>query len=145
MDPRNLFPDIPLQSPAAPRLRQGRQGMTLLEVLAALAILSIALVTIHQAFSSTVNINLVTEGLWKAMMYTHNELARWERHPSPAVSITQGDFPSDHPMSGYAWLREIRDEEPLPGVKVRKVSLELTWEAAGRKQAYRSEIYVQPK
>ena len=121
---------------------RSRGGFTLLEVLVALAILSVMLLTMYQGFTSTVNIDAATRNLWRAIVFVNNELARVERGPSPSVSIQQGTFPTDDPMSGFAWRREVTDEEPFPGVRVRKVLLELTWETGGTPQSYRSQIYV---
>ena len=119
-----------------------RRGFTLLEVLVALAILSIMLVTLYEGFSSTVNINAATRDLWRAIVYVNNELARIERGPSPAVSVQQGEFAPDDPMAGFAWQRQVADEQPFPGVRVRSVTLMLTWETGGAPQSYQSQIYV---
>jgi hypothetical protein len=108
-----------------------------------MAVLAIALTTLYQSFASTVRINTATRGLWKAIVYVNNELARIERGPSPSVAIQQGEFRPGDPMAGYAWRREVVDEQPFPTVKVRKVLLEVTWDAAGVPQSYRSQIYVQ--
>ncbi len=119
-------------------------GFTLMEILVAMAVLSIALLTIYQSFAATVQVNGRTQGLWQAMLFVNNELARIERGPPLPVSIRQGDFPPEHPMAGYAWRREVSNEEPLPGVEVRKVVVEVTWEAAGVEQTYRDQVYVAP-
>jgi hypothetical protein len=117
----------------------------MLEVLVALAILSVALMAVHQGFTSTLFVNASTRGLWKAMVYANNELLRWERASHADISVNQGEFQPGDEMAGYAWRREISDEEPLPGVQVRRVRLELTWQVAGRAQSYRAETYVQPQ
>ncbi len=48
-------------------------------------------------------------------------------------------------MAGYSWRRVIEDDNPFPGITVRKISLELRWQEEGRPKWYRSETYVVPK
>jgi hypothetical protein len=110
----------------------------------ALAVLSIALVTLYQSFASTVHVNTATRGLWRAIVWVNGELARLERGPVPSVSVQQGRYQGDHPMVGYTWEQQVADEQPFPGVTVRKVTMEVRWDAAGVPQSYRSQIYVRP-
>ena len=124
------------------RRAAGKSGFTLMEVMVALVVLSITLLGVYQGLSSTLTINQLTQELWRAILFTNNELARAERNPAGAVSISQGDYPADHSLAVFEWKREISDEEPFPGVQVRKVSFELFWKTAGRKQHYRSQTYV---
>ncbi len=126
---------------ATPRAA-GRPGFTLMEILVAVAVLSVTLAGMYQGFGSTVQINAASRGLWRAILFANNELARIERQPPPSVSVSQGEYAPDHPMAGYAWKREVSDEEPLPGVKVRKVRLELTWRVGGIEQRYQAQTYV---
>lgn len=119
-------------------------GFTLLEVLIAMAILSVVLVSIYQSFSSSVFVLSSTKNLWKAMNYAHNELTRQERG-NPQVSFARGTFRDDEPMYGFEWERVITDEEPFPGVIVRKVSLTLTWYEGEKDYNYNAEIYVKPR
>lgn len=121
-----------------------RPGFTLMEILVAVAVLSVTLTSMYQGFGSTVQINAASKGLWKAILFANNELARIERNAAPSVSITQGEYAPDHPMAGYAWKREVSDEEPFPGVKVRKVRFELTWRIGGADQSYQAQTYVPP-
>lgn len=124
--------------------RPAPNGFTLMEVLVALSILAITLIAFNYAYTTNIFISAKTEGIWKAMQYANNELARLERGPTPEVAVSQGEFPPDHPMVGYAWTREVKDEEPFPGVIVRRVTLKLTWEVGGADQFYISQIYVSP-
>ena len=121
---------------------RGKGGFTLLEVLVAITVLSIVLIGVYQGLSNNLTINHLTQGLWQAILFTNNELAQTERNPVGSVSISQGEYPADHPLAGYEWKRKVSKEEPFPGVEVRKVSFELSWETAGRKQHYRSQTYV---
>lgn len=142
----------PRNAPRGPASRSARahrpcaiSAFTLMEILVAMAVLSITLLTLYESFVSTVHINTMTQGLWKAIVFANNELSRIERGPIPDVSIQQGSYQDDHPMAGYDWRREVLDEEPFPGVKVRKVLLELRWAVGGSPQTYRAEIYVPPQ
>ncbi len=122
-----------------------RPGFTLLEVLIALAVLSVCLLAIYQGYSTTLAITTSTRKLWTAIVYANNELARWERmSPVPEVSVAQGTFPPGDAMAGYSWRREISDLEPLPSVKVRRVQLDLTWPIGTAQQTYRASLYVLP-
>ena len=121
------------------------QGFTLLEVLIALSVLSICLLAIYQGYSTILSIASSSRRLWKAMEYSHNELARWERmNPVPGISVSQGDFPPNDPMAGYSWKREITDLEPLPAIKVRRIQLTLYWSVGTATQSYASSLYVLP-
>ncbi len=133
----------PCPSPRDGRGRPGsRRGFTLLEVLVALAILSIVLVTVYQAYSSSLAVHISTQGLWKAMLFVNDELLRWERARRPPLHVNQGEFEADHPMYGYRWFREVTSVSPLPGVDVRKVTLRLMWDEGMREHSYESQVFV---
>ena len=71
------------------RLAPGKAtAFTLMEVLVALAVLSVALLAVHQGFSSTLFVNASTRGLWKAITYANNELLSWERRGRADVSVS---------------------------------------------------------
>jgi len=142
--------DMLTAEPISRKSRNGTPGgatwraFTLMEVLVALSVLSVALVAIYQSFAATAQINQASGGLWKAMVHVNNELARIERAPTPSVGILQGVYRDDHPLAGTEWRRIVADEEPLPGIKVRRVEFELIWDVAGAEQTYRAELYVPP-
>ncbi len=128
------------------RWRHHAPGFTLLEVLIALAILSVCLLAIYQGYSTSLAVVTSTRKLTTAVSYARNELARWERmDPVPEVSVEQGTFPPGDPMAGYSWRREITDLQPFPSVVVRRVQLELSWPVGLSQQVYRAGIYVLPK
>lgn len=123
--------------------RRGKPGFTLMEILVALTVLSLTLMSIYQSFANTVFINQATQGLWKAMVFADGELAKLERGPKLQVEVRQGEYPESHPMSGFRWLRDISDEEPFPGVRARKVVFELSWGTLKGRKTFRTQTYVQ--
>ena len=108
----------------------------------ALAVLSVVLVTVYQAYSSSLAIHISTRGLWKAMLFVNDELLRWERARRPPLHVNQGEFEADHPMYGYRWHREVTSVSPLPGVDVRKVTLRVMWDEGVREHSYESQVFV---
>jgi prepilin-type N-terminal cleavage/methylation domain-containing protein len=121
-----------------------RTAFTLLEVLVAMTILSLTLVVLYQGFSSQFRLLESSRNMWRAMQFTNNELSQWQRRPVPSVSVSQGTFPDDHPLAGYAWKREVSDNEPLPGITVRKIAYELDWSEGTAQRHFQSYIYVEP-
>ena len=140
-----MLPAPPVRSSPPLRCGRARGGFTLLEVLVAVAVLSVMLITIYQAYGSNIYIQSFNRALWRAVLHAHNELARYERMPPPSISINEGEYDEDHPMAGYRWKREITDATPIPGVKVRQVQLELSWKDGGVTRSYEAEVYVMPK
>jgi len=122
---------------------EGRpRGFTLFEVLVSLAILTISMVAVFQSFGASLNVNLATRDLWRAMRYAENELTGFERGPTPDVSVAQGEFGPDHEMAGFRWEREVLLDEPLPGIQVKKIVLTLRWQAGPNEKWYKAETYV---
>ena len=123
---------------------ESTNGFSLLEVLIALSILTVVLITIYQSFTSSVFLLSSTKNLWNTMIYTQNELTRWERSVYAPISIVQGTFEEKHELAGFNWMREISDVSPFPGVIVRKVEYEIQWQEGGQDYSYNAEIYIHP-
>lgn len=131
--------------PGPQRCRPARGGFTLLEVLVAMAILSVMLLALYQAYGSNIYLQSFNRSLWRAVLHTQNELARYERMPPPPISVSEGDYDDDHPLAGFHWKRKITDAAPIPGVRVREVALEVSWNEGGVIRSYQAEVYVIPK
>ncbi len=145
MSPTSATERRPRRHPRGARRASRATAFTLLEVLVAMVLLSITLVTLYQTFASTIYLLRANRSGWKAMIYANNELMRLERQPQLTVSVSQGVFPAEDPMAGYSWKREIKDEEPIPGVQVRKVELTMVWVDGTAQRSFRSHIYVPVK
>lgn len=121
------------------------QGFTVLEVLVAMSILVVTLISIYQSFSTSLFILNSTQNLWRAITGSQNELLRWERSLSAPVSLSDGEFEEEEdPLFGFGWERRIEDTEPLPGIIIRRVYYRLHWTEAGSEFSYDAELYVKP-
>jgi prepilin-type N-terminal cleavage/methylation domain-containing protein len=127
------------------RRRRLRRGFTLLEVLVAMAVLSVMLLALYQAYGSNIYLQSFNRSLWRAVLHAQNELSRYERMPPPPISVSEGDYDEEHPLAGYHWKRSITNASPIPGVQVRQVALELSWKEGDVTRSYEAEVYVIPK
>ena len=127
------------------RRRRLRRGFTLLEVLVAMAVLSVMLLALYQAYGSNIYLQSFNRSLWRAVLHAQNELSRYERMPPPPISVNEGDYDEEHPLAGYHWKRSITNASPIPGVQVRQVALELSWKEGDVTRSYEAEVYVIPK
>ena len=120
-----------------------KSAFSVLEVLIALSILSITLMTFYQFFASSIFVLQSTKILWKVMSETQKELLRWERSKtSPPVSVSQGSVEEDLGFLDGRWKLDIEDNLPLPGIKVRRVNYEITWMEGELEYSYSSDLYV---
>ena len=123
-----------------------KRGFTILEVLVSLSILVFILMALYQSYSTSIFVLSSTTNLWKAMSHAQNELLKSERATiSPPVSVNQGEFGLDDPMSGFRWKKLVRDTTPLPGIMVRQVNYQLLWNEGKSEFTYDADIYVNPQ
>ena len=94
------------QLPAA-RNRLPLSGFTLLEVLIAVAIMAIVLVSVYRLHSQTLSMASATRFYTQAPMLAQGIMAQLETTPADAVSGDSGDFGDKFP--GYSW--EVSIEE----------------------------------
>ena len=121
-------------------------GFTVLEVLVSLSILVLTLLALYQSFSTSIFVLSSTTNLSKAMSYAQNELLTSERATkSPPVTFNQGEFEDGHPMAGFRWKKHVRDTTPLPGIMVRQINYQLSWNEGKNEYTYDADIYVNPK
>lgn len=85
----------------SPRPAGGSAGFSLLEVLVALGILAIVLVSVYRLHSQTLQMAMETRFATQAPLLARSALARYESAPQPEFAPTEGDFGRDFP--GYAW------------------------------------------
>jgi general secretion pathway protein I len=135
-DPRRLGRPDRAARPAAP-LFSGCGGFTLLEVMIAMAILAIALVTVYQSQSQSLSMAANSRFLTTASLLAQGRMAEIDSsNPREVVSGT-GDFGEAFP--DYTWQVEVGDVEELPNVK--KIDLTVTNGKMTTRNVYRLILY----
>jgi prepilin-type N-terminal cleavage/methylation domain-containing protein len=86
-------------SPDAPR--RSRQGFTLLEVMVALGIMAIVLVSVYRLQSQTLTMSMESRFQTQAPLLARSALVRLEQSREREMASAQGDFGREFP--GYQW------------------------------------------
>jgi len=88
---------------ALPRLRRTSvpHGFSLLEVMIALGILAIVLLSVYRLHSQTIVMSIEARFMTQAPLLARSALARWEDPARPQPASAEGDFGPEFP--GYRW------------------------------------------
>ena len=81
--------------------RHPASGFTLLEVMVAMAIMAIVLVSVYRMHSQTLTMNIATRFYTQAPMLARSKLAQLETASSDIIAGDSGDFGDNFP--GYSW------------------------------------------
>jgi general secretion pathway protein I len=81
--------------------RQPAAGFTLLEVMVAMAIMAIVLVSVYRMHSQTLAMNTATRFYTQAPLLARSKLAQLESAASELIAGDAGDFGEEFP--GYSW------------------------------------------
>ena len=76
-------------------------GFTLLEVMVAMAIMAIVLVSVYRMHTQTLTMNMAARFYTQAPMLAQSKLAQLEIDPSSIITGDSGDFGDKFP--GYSW------------------------------------------
>ena len=82
-------------------------GFTLLEVMVALAVMSIVLVSVYRMHSQSLTMNTAARFYTLAPMLAQGKMAEWEALSSSAFGQDSGDFGEQFP--GYNWTASTTD------------------------------------
>jgi general secretion pathway protein I len=82
-------------------------GFTLLEVMVALAVMSIVLVSVYRMHSQSLTMNTAARFYTLAPLLAQNRLAELETISSEGFSDNSGDFGEQYP--GYSWRSSVTD------------------------------------
>ena len=102
-----------------------RGGFTLLEIMIALAIVSIAMVSLLSLANRSIGVHDRLQRITAATLLAQRKMAETElsaRHGTPQGSELQGEF--DDPYAAYRWQIAYADT-PLPSVQM--VTVKVLW------------------
>jgi type II secretion system protein I len=120
-----------------PRIFVGCGGFTLLEVMIAMAILAITLVTLYQSQSQSISMASDSRFLTTASLLAQSRMAEIDTaDPRLAVSAN-GDFGEEYP--GYTWRVEVSAVEEFPLLK--RIALTVTQGRMATRNTYRLILY----
>jgi len=113
------------------------RGFTLLEVMIAMAILAIALVTVYQSQSQSISMAGSSRFLTTASLLAQGRMAEIDAADDPRqVAEGNGDFGEEFP--GYQWRVEIGDTEVAA---LKKIILTVTNSRMAVRNTYRLILY----
>jgi general secretion pathway protein I len=88
-------------------------GFTLLEVMVALCILAIVLLSVYRLHSQTISMSIESRFYTQAPLLARSALTRWEEARKQEMMSDQGDFGSEFP--GYQWKISV-EAAPSPAL-----------------------------
>jgi general secretion pathway protein I len=91
----------------ATRNSQRLAGFTLLEVMVAMAIMAIVLVSVYRMHSQTLTMNTTNRFYTQAPLLAQSKLAQLESGGSEIIAGDSGDFGEEFP--GYSWNVTVED------------------------------------
>ena len=129
-------PSFRVRMPRIPTVRRG--GFTLLEVMIAMAILAITLVTVYQSQSQSISMASSSRFLTTASLLAQGRMAEIDANPDPrGLSSGDGNFGDDFP--GYTWRLEVSAVDELPLLK--RIALTVTQGRMTTRNTYRLILY----
>jgi len=115
----------------------GRGGFTLLEVMIAVAILAITLVTVYRSQSQSISMVSSSRFLTTVSLLAQERMARIDAADPREVVSAKGNFGEDYP--DYAWQVEVGDVKEIPLLK--RIALTVTNDRLTTNNTYRLILY----
>jgi general secretion pathway protein I len=119
------------------KISKGLSGFTLLEVMIAMAILAVSLVTVYQSQSQSISMASGARFLTTASLLAQSRMAEIDAAVPREVAAGSGDFGEAFP--DYGWQVEVGDVEESQFLK--KIALTVTNSRMTTRNTYRLILY----
>jgi general secretion pathway protein I len=119
------------------RVNPRRGGFTLLEVMIAMAILAITLVTVYQSQSQSISMASNSRFLTTASLLAQARMAEIDAADPRGLVSASGDFGEE--FSDYTWQMEIGEVQEIP--LLRRIALTVTNGRMTTRNTYRIILY----
>ena len=120
-----------------------RCGFTLLEILVAMFIISIALIAVFRLYAQTISMNHQLAFNTQAPFLAQQKISQLMSMPAEEMGDESGDFGDDFP--GYAWAVTVEDMalESLDSQILKQINIHITMPESG--QTYTCRTYRFPR
>ena len=116
-----------------------RNGFTLIEIVVALAILSLALPTLLRSFTEAAKGQALAENRTTALYLLKFRMAAIETEGYPDIGEEDGEFGED---SRFQWHSEVQDVESEEIEGLRLVTITVTWQERGKERRIAASTYL---
>ncbi len=111
------------------------QGFTLLEVMVAVAILGMVLISLLGLKNRSIQDVVLSEHITTATLLAKREMTEMLQNTAsrPTENETEGDFPEEE-FKGYAWKKTIITLSPLVNVQITEIRVAVLWKEGERQE-----------
>ncbi len=116
-----------------------KRGFTLIEIVVALAILSLALPALLRAFTEAAKGQAISENRTTALYLLKFRMAEIGLEGYPDIGEENGEFGDN---SRFRWHSEIQDIESEEIERLRLVTVTVTWQETGKERSISMNTYI---
>ena len=116
-----------------------KNGFTLIEIVVALAILSLALPALLRSFTEAAKGQALAENRTTALYLLKFRMASIELEGYPDIGEEEGEFGED---SRFRWHSDVRDVESEEIEGLRLVTVSVTWQERGKERLISASTYL---
>jgi general secretion pathway protein I len=112
------------------------KGFTLLEVMVAVAILAMVLVTLLGLKNRSMQDVMLADHITTATLLAKREMTEMLRNPAarPKESESEGEFTEEEEFRDYTWKKTITALTPIENVSITEIRMAVLWKEGDRQE-----------